>query len=253
MHAAAACSILLSLHLHTGSHLIEHSTYDDRVAWVLPPDRLAAFARAGVVINEEKKTRIVAVATVATTMRDMFTLNGTLDTTTVDEARHRAQHSLVTLASTVTPRNEPLPARVLDVEEAAMAELPTQRLCVGQSWLTRIPVVTTLGSGVASIQHKIVGFDGLLVEVDVKGSGIITGLEYNLPRLLPGSIGIAGRAWFDPAGGLITQESYVLHNRLIRTVHGKTIGFLETETVDVSTHAGAAKRVSRRQGKTRDR
>jgi hypothetical protein len=241
MHAAVACSILLSLHVHPGSHVVEHSAYDDRVSWVLPADRLAAFERAGVVINEDKKTRIVAVATAAATTHSLLTLNGTLDTTTVDEARHRAQHSLVTLSSTVTPRNEPLPAHTLDIEEAAMAELPTERLCVGQSWLTRIPVLTTLGSGTASIQHRIVGFDGSRVEVDIKGSGTISGMEYNLPRLLPGSIGIAGKAWFDLASGLVTQESYILHNRLIRTVHAKTIGFLETETVDISTHAGKSK------------
>src|SRR6202035_2511061 len=65
MHAAAACTILLSLHLHPGSHVTEHAAYDDRIAWVLPPDRLAAFARAGVVITEKKKTRIGPDAIVA--------------------------------------------------------------------------------------------------------------------------------------------------------------------------------------------
>src|ERR1700730_573852 len=164
MHAAAACTILLSLHLHPGSHVTEHAAYDDRIAWVLPPDRLAAFARAGVVITQEKKTRIVAVATVAATTHDMLTLDGTLDTTVVDEARHRAVHSIVPLASTVTPRNEPLPAHRVDVEDADMTELPTTHLCVGQSWLTRVPVITSLGSGIVSIQHTIVGVDGGLIE-----------------------------------------------------------------------------------------
>lgn len=238
MHPAAACSIVLALHLQSGSQVIEHAAYDDRVAWVLPPDRLAAFARGGVVIDEETKTRIIAVATVKTSDHKIMELSGTLNTTAVDVPRHRATHSIVDVSNTVTPRNQPLPARILDVEESPMADLPAQPLCVGQSWRTREQVLTTLGSGFASIDHTVVGIDsGHLIEVEIKGSGIISGMEYNLPRLLPGAIALSGKAWYDPVSGVVTQESYLLHNRLIRTVKGKTIGFLETETVDVTTRA----------------
>jgi hypothetical protein len=237
MHPAAACSILLALHIQGGSHVVQQAAYDDRIAWVLPPDKLAAFARSGVVIDEDKKTRIIVTTTASKSAHDIVTLHGTLNTTTVDVPRHRATHSIVAFTNTVTPRNDPLPAAAIDVEQAAMADLPVQRYCVGQSWQTHVPVVTSLGSGVASIVHTIARTaNGRAIEVDVKGTGIISGLEYNLPRLLPGAIGITGKAWYDPLTGVITREQYVLHNRLIRTTKGKTIGFLETETVDVTTN-----------------
>jgi len=238
MHVAAACSIVLALHLQPGSHVVEHSTYDDRVQWVLPPDKLASFARAGVVITEDKLTRVVAVATVTSTMRDMMTLTGDIDTTVTDVPRHRTQHVRAVLKSTITPRNDPLPARGLDVEESAMIDLPLAPLCVGQSWHTTIPVLTTLGSGIASIDHTIVSATATMVEIDVKGDGAITGEEYNLPHLLPGSLSFRGKAWFDVVNGVVSQESYVVRNRLIKTVRDKTIGFIETETVNVTTHAG---------------
>jgi hypothetical protein len=239
MHPALACSILLAIHLRSGASVVEHASYDDRIAWVLPPDRLAAFARSGVVIDEDVKTMVVAQATAAAAPHGMTTLRGTVIKVTTDVPRHRTARSADDLSTTVTPRNEPLPARVIDVEDAAMTELPVGRLCVGQSWDTRIPVMTTLGSGIASIHHTVSGISGGIVEVDVRGSGVISGMEYNLPRLLPGSIGIRGTAWFDIETGFIRQESYLLNNRLIRTVKRKTIGFIETETVDSSDHTTA--------------
>lgn len=235
MHSAAACAIALSLHLQPGAHIVEHSAYDDRIAWVLPPDRLAAFRRAGVVIDEDKRTRIVALATVSDDPRDMFTLKGTVNTTMEDVPRHRATHSIENFTDTVTPRNDPLPARIVDLEDAAMVGLPGRPLCVGESWRTRVLVLSSLGSGEVTIDHTLVDVTDRLIQIDVHGIGIISGVEYNLPRLLPGAMAIEGTAWFDPQRGMITQESYLVHNRLIRTVHGKTIGFLETETVDETT------------------
>ena len=239
MHVAAACSIVLAIHMQSGAHVVEHSAYDDRVAWVLPPDRLAAFARSGVVINEEKKTRITAIATVANTLRGMFTIDGTLDKTSEDVPRHRAEHSIEKITATLTERNDPFPAQRLDVEEAAVTDLPDGKACVGQKWRTHIPVMSTLGSGTATFDHTIVKNNGRLIRIDVTGAGVISGMEYNLPRLLPGHIEIAGSAWFDPVSGVFTQETYVLHNTLIRTVRGKTIGFRETETVEITTHVVA--------------
>ena len=238
MHVAAACAIALALHLQPGSYVVEHATYDDRVQWVLPPDKLASFARAGVVITEDKQTRTVAAATVAPTPRDMMTLNGTIDTTVTDVPRHRTSHNSAAFTSTITPRNDPLPARGLDLEEAGMIDLPVLPVCLGQRWQTSVPVLTTLGSGMASIDHTVVSATANLVEIDVKGTGAITGVEYNLPHLLPGTLSITGKAWFDVVNGIVSQESYVIRNRLIKTVHDKTIGFIETETVDVTTHVG---------------
>ena len=234
----ASCTIALALHLQPGSHVVEHSTYDDRVRWVLPPDKLAGFERAGVVITEDTQTSIVALATAAAPLRDMLTLNGTISTTVTDVPRRRTQHNTSAFSTTITPRNDPLPAQALDLEGSAMIELPAQPLCVGQVWKTHVPVKTTLGSGTATIEHTVVSIEGSLVEVDVTGVGTITGREYNLPHLLPGSLSISGKAWFDVGAGMISQESYLVRNRLIKTVHDSTIGFIETETVDVTTHVG---------------
>lgn len=236
MHFAAACSIALAIHFQPGAHIVERSSYDDQTAWVLPPDRLAAFARGGAVINEDIKTTAVAQATMSVLPHGLEALNGVLFKTIADVPRHRTRRALSDLSITVTPRNEPLPARLLDLEEAGMAELPTHRLCVGQSWQTHLPVMTTLGSGVATFVHTVTAQKGNLVEIDVKGSGVISGAEYNLPRLLPGSLRIHGTAWFDRSTGLVTQESYLVHNRLVRTIRQKSIGFIETETVDSTTH-----------------
>jgi hypothetical protein len=234
MYFATACSIALAIHFQPGAHVVERSSYDDQTAWVLPPDRLAAFARGGAVINEDIRTTIIVRATVSVMPHGLETLNGILFKTIADVPRHRTRHIMSDLNVTVTPRNEPLPARMLDLEEAGMAELPTRRLCVGQSWHTRLPVMTTLGSGVADFVHTVTAQKGDLVEIDVKGFGVISGSEYNLPHLLPGSMKIHGTAWFDRSTGLVTQESYLVHNRLLRTVKRKSIGFIETETVDES-------------------
>jgi hypothetical protein len=241
MHAAAACTIALAIHLAPGAHVVQRSSYDDRIAWVLPPDKLAGFERSGVVIDEDKQTTILAHATVGRTDHELMTLQGTLETTARDVPRHRVTHSFMILDVTVTSRNESVPARVLDVEEAPMANLPEGHLCVGQTWRTRMPVVTSLGSGSATIDHRVVRSDGRNVEIAVKGFGVISGLEYNLPRLLPGGIEFSGTARFDPASGAVTREHYVVRNRLIRTVKGKTIGFLETETVQVVLTISPAK------------
>lgn len=231
----AACAIALVLDLHPGAHVVEHSTYDDHVNWVLPPDKLAGFRRSGVVIDEDKRTTVVATTTVTHAPHGLMDLKGTLDETATDVPRHRTTYQAGPISTIETPRNTVLPASMLDIEQAAMADLPAGPVCVGQTWRTRLPVMTTLGSGIATIDHTVVKTDGDDVEVAVKGSGVISGMEYNLPRLLPGAIGISGTAHFNRATGAVTREAYTVRNRLIRTVKGKTIGFLETETVAVKT------------------
>jgi len=230
-----ACAIALVLDLHPGSHVVERSQYDDRVDWVLPSDRLEAFRRSGVVINEDKRTSLVAETTVTQAPHSLMNLRGTLQETATDVPRHRTTHEVDQISTTVTPRNTAVPASVLDLEEAAMVELPEGHVCVGQTWRTRLPVITTLGSGTATIDHKVVKIDGNFVVVAIKGSGVISGTEYNLPRLLPGAIGISGIARYDRIAGTVTRETYTVHNRLIRTVNDKTIGFLETETIAIKT------------------
>jgi len=236
-HAAAACTILLALNLHLGTQVSEHASYDDRIAWVLPPDKLAAFARSGVVIDEDVRTTIVAHATADSLSHGLAGLHGTIFKQTTDVPRHRTQATLDDFTTTLTPHNEPLPAEKLDIEEAPMIALPQSHLCTGETWETRLPVITTLGSGTATIRHTLAGVRDGIAQIDVQGSGVISGMEYNLPRLLPGSIAIRGTAWFDLARGFLREESFVIDDRLLRTVKGKTIGFKETETVDESESA----------------
>jgi hypothetical protein len=236
-HAAAACTILLALNLQLGTQLSQHASYDDRIAWVLPPERLAAFARSGVVIDEDVRTTIVAHATAESMSHGLAGLRGTIFKQTTDVPRHRTQATLDDFTTTLTPENESVPAQKLDIEEAAMAELPGSHLCSGGTWETRLPVITTLGSGTATIRHTFVGVLDGIAQIDVRGSGVISGMEYNLPRLLPGTIAIRGTAWFDLAHGFLREESYIIDDRLIRTVKGKTIGFIETETVDETESA----------------
>ena len=231
----AACAISLILDLHAGSRVVETSSYDDHVNWVLPPAKLEGFRRAGVVIDEDKRTTIVATTTVSRTPHSLMDVVGTLSETATDVPRRRTTHETDQISTSMTARNTAVPASRLDLEEAAMVELPAGPVCVGQTWRTRLPVMTTLGSGTATIDHTVVKTDGDIVEVAVKGYGVISGVEYNLPRLLPGAIAIAGTARFDRSLGAVTSENYEVHNRLIRTVKGQTIGFLETETVAIKT------------------
>ena len=234
MHAAAACTLALALHLQPGAHLVETSSFDDRVAWVLPPDRLAAMRKGGFIIDEDKRTSIVTRATVDPGDH-LFHLQGDSITTATDVRRHRISHADDVLDSTLSSRNVGVPAGRVDLETAAMADLPGTGVCAGARWRTRLPVMTTLGSGVITIDHTVTHADRHAIVVSVEGSGVISGMEYNLPRLLPGAMSISGTARFDPESGDVTREDYVIRNRLIRTVKDKTIGFLETETVHATT------------------
>ena len=240
MHAtAAACSIALALHLHPGAHLVENDALDDRIAWVLPPDRLAAMSKGGFVIDEDMRTTVVTHATVDPADHRLYHLQGETSKTVTDVPRHRVNRSTADIDTRLTPLNEAVPAQRIDIESSPMAGLPRANVCIGARWRTRLPVMTTLGSGIITIDHTVLHADARSIVVSVKGLGTITGVEYNLPRLLPGAMSIEGTARFDPASGDVTAENYVVRNRLIRTVKSKTIGFLETETVRAVTTVSA--------------
>lgn len=239
-----ACALALVLDLHPGSRIVERSQYDDHVNWVLPPDKLESFRRSGVVIDEDKRTTLVAETTVTQEPHHLMNLRGSLQETATDVPRHRTTHDVDQISTTVTPRNTAVPASVLDLEEVAMVDLPQGPVCVGRTWRTRLPVITTLGSGTATIDHKVTKIDGRFIDVAIKGSGVISGMEYNLPRLLPGAIGISGVARYDTVARTMTSESYTVHNRLIRTVNNKTIGFLESETIAIKTTVTAPESAS---------
>ena len=74
-----------------------------------------------------------------------------------------------------------------------------------------------------------------MVQVDVTGHGVITGKEYNLPKLLPGSIEMHGSGWFDPRSGFFTREEYEVHNTLLKPAGTEQIGYDETQSVDIVT------------------
>jgi hypothetical protein len=235
MLIAAACSLVISLRMAVPATLTERADYDDKIAWVLPKDRLDAFAAQGVVIVEEHRMSIVAIADVTRGRAGTFSYSADVTKTTVDVPRHAVDSSSATTHDVLDAQNRPVPARRIDLESAAVVGLPPRSLCAGESWSTQLPVDTSLGSGVATFTHTIAGVDGDLVQIDIRAAGAITGREYNLPRLLPGSISLTGSAWYDTRRGLIVQESYLIRDRLLKTTRGKTIGFDETETVDART------------------
>jgi hypothetical protein len=230
------CSIVLALRLHAGDHVTERAAIDSRIQWVLPPDRIKAFAASGFVIDEHRTTQLSGSATVTRSAGGLMTLSGIVHISVADLARHQHSEYSELQTATVNSRDENPTGAAVGIESAATAELPASPVCVGQRWQTHLPVVTTLGSGSIEIEHTVAGIANGLIQVDVRGAGVIRGREYNLPRLLPGSIGLAGSFWYDPNSGLVTQESYSVRNRLVKTVRGKTIGFDESETADVSTH-----------------
>ena len=235
---AAACSLVISLRIAVPATLSERADYDDKIAWVLPKDRLDAFAAQGVVIVEEHRTSIAAIADVTHGRAGTFSFSADVTKTTMDVPRHAVDSASTITHDVLDGRNRPVHPRRIDLESAAVVGLPPHPLCVGESWSTQVPVDTSLGSGVATFAHTIAGVDGDLVQIDVRAAGVITGREYNLPRLLPGSILLTGTAWYDARRGLIVQESYLIRDRLLKTTRGKTIGFDETETVDARTSLG---------------
>jgi len=84
--------------------------------------------------------------------------------------------------------------------------------------------------------HEVTGLANGRLEIAVQGHGAITGQEYHLPKLLPGTIELDGTAWYDLATHLVTAESYAIRNRLIKPMEGEESGFDERLTVDTSTH-----------------
>jgi hypothetical protein len=235
MIAAAACSIALAVHVPAGARIEAHAVYDDRIAWVLPPDRLAAFAHSGVVIDEERVTTAVMRGTASAGAPGTTTVRGEIATTVVDVPRHRTQARESGFRTTVDARGDPMPPQPVDLESAGMIGLPARPLCVGQSWSARIAVLTSLGSGAVVARRTVVASRDGIVEIAVRADGSITGREENLPRLLPGTISMRGTAWFDMGRGVVRVESYEIDDRLVRTIKGRSIGFIETETVDAST------------------
>ncbi len=224
---------LLALRLQAGERIQQRSDLVDRIQWVLPQKRLDAFIAQGIVINEEMRTTTAAIGVVTSTTSTAATLQGSSFTTVRDVPRHRSASSSDSGASRVTPRNVNVGTTVYAIESAPMVDLPDVPVTLGSRWTTRQRVLTTMGSGVATFDHVVSDISDGRVRIDVSGRGEITGKEYNLPHLLPGTISLNGSAWFDLDSGLVSLESYRIENTLIKPAGAERIGFLEVLDVSI--------------------
>ena len=215
----------------------EHAVIVDRVDWILPKKRLEEFRRSGIVINELQRTTIDGRARVGAVAGNEATLTARSHIVTVDVPRHSTGERTDTGRRRVTIYNAPAgpSAEPLDVVEAASADFPKRPLRLGDTWRTLERVSTTLGSGMAKFTHRVTAVNRDEIAFTVSGRGTITGAEYHLPKLLPGSIELQGTARFEREGGFVSYEHYELHNRLIKPLGAEQHGFEERETVDIST------------------
>ncbi|MBV8222244.1 MAG: hypothetical protein JO293_02700 [Candidatus Eremiobacteraeota bacterium] len=236
---AAGPPVQLALRLTPGERIVEHSDLIDRIDWKLAPDRLAVFRSQGVIIDEDVRTSIVATGVVLSTRDGVARIEGDVATTVHDVPRNQFTSSHDRGISTVTPHNAQPDTKIYALEDAPMVDLPLASVTVGSTWTTMQRVQTSLGSGTATFTHRVTSFEGGLVRIDVAGRGVITGKEYNLPKLLPGTIALRGTAWFDPAGGLVSQESYRIDTTLVKHQGGNDIGFVEHLDADTDVHKEA--------------
>lgn len=232
--------------LHIGDRIREHAYIVDQVEWKLPSKRLERFRKAGVVIKENRRMTIEADATVVSVRMAGASLQTHERISSLDVPRNQLTVTQQTFLDSLSAGNVQPASNQLSEAQAATVGFPITPAkpgYVGQRWRTNLAVVTRLGSGSVTFTHVISGFDNGRAEIRVDGRGVITGSEYRLPKLLPGSIRLTGSAWFDPASGLITQESYLIHNQLLKPAEGEQIGFDERLTVDSTTQKIRSKEV----------
>lgn len=213
-----------------------HADIVDRTSWVLPKAKLEGFRRAGAVITEDRRTTIDSHETVEKFDGEFARLGGMAHVVTLDVPRQQSTTKNQMVRNEVTVLNHQVyDAEALEIAEAAFADLPSAPLRIGMQWTTTERVSTALGSGALTLVHRVAGIEDSQLEVSVSGRGAITGKEYNLPRLLPGSMEVHGTGWFDPQLGYFTHESYAIHNSLLKPAGAEQIGFDETESVDIVT------------------
>jgi hypothetical protein len=231
MHPAA---IVLLLQLTRGEHFTEVISSSDRVSWVLPKAKLDRARATGIVIDEDLVTVADISASVDSIDNGVATLNSRTSLTTLDVPRRQRTKRTVSDTSSVDARNTPQRPR-LSPEEAATADLPAEAVTVGSAWTTHESVLTTLGSGMLVIRHTVTANSGGRVTVQIHGAGKIVGVEYDLPRLLPGAMVLTGTAVFDRNSGAFVSEHYDIHNSLLKPDGTEHIGFDEHESMSVTT------------------
>jgi len=191
-----------------------------------------------VVTDEETRTTFTSRGVIVRAGRSGATVRVAAQVSTFDVPRRHAGSSEGTADLHLSLDSEPSSGARPDVVEAAMRGTASAlRSCArrGQHWITQSAVTTTLGSGSASFEHTVMHDDRGLIEIEVRGHGTITGSEYHLPKLLPGAIELAGTAWYDPRSRLVIEESYTVHNTLLKPLEGEPSGFDERLTVDTTT------------------
>ena len=231
--------------LRVGDRIAERAYFEDQIEWKLPKKRLEPFRRAGVIIKEDKRITIEADAVIVSAQSGRASLQTHERISSFDVPRHRVTVSEQSFAVSLTDDNVEAASSQLSEAQAAMVDFPVTPArpgFIGQRWRTCLPVLTTLGSGTITLDHVISGFNDGRVEIDIEGRGTITGSEYHLPKLLPGTISLTGTAWYDPTSGLVSQESYLIHNQLLKPAEGEQIGFDERLTVDSTTRKVSSSR-----------
>ena len=231
MHPAA---IVLLLQLTHGERFAESISTSDRVSWVLPKVKLDHARANGIVVDEDLVTVADVSASVTALDGGVATLASHAIITTLDVPRRVRNKHDVTDTASVDARNTPQAVR-LAPEQAATADLPVGAVTVGSTWTTRESVLTTLGSGTLVIQHTVTSTSGGRVTVLIHGAGKIVGIEYDLPRLLPGAMLLTGTAIFDRVAGVFVSEHYAMHHSLLKPDGTEHIGFDEHESVSVTT------------------
>jgi hypothetical protein len=231
MHPAA---LALLMHFTRGERLSETVSSSDRLAWVLPKVKLEAARRAGIVILEDTVSVTIAALNVVNADEATATIHSIATTVTLDVPRRMSATTRTNAASTFRTDGGHA-ALSLSPVDAVLADLPPTDLRLGTRWTTRELVLTKLGSGEMDIVHTVTALSDESATIAVKGTGAITGIEYDLPHLLPGRMFISGNAVFDRASGTFVREAYSLHNSLLKPDHDEHIGFDEHENVAVTT------------------
>jgi hypothetical protein len=231
MHPAA---LALLMHFTRGEHLSETVSSSDRLAWVLPKVKLEAARRAGIVIVEDTVSVTIAALNVVNADEATATIHSVATTVTLDVPRRTSATTKTDAASTFRTDGGH-DASSLSPLDAVLADLPHGAFHVGATWTTHEHVLTRLGSGEMDIVHTVTALSAEGATIAVKGIGSITGIEYDLPHLLPGLMSISGTAIFDRASGTFVREAYSLHNSLLKPDHDEHIGFDEHENVAVTT------------------
>ncbi|HLJ82600.1 MAG TPA: hypothetical protein VKT51_00320 [Candidatus Eremiobacteraceae bacterium] len=231
MHPAA---LTLLMHFARGEHLAETVSSSDRVAWVLPKVKLEAARRNGIVIVEDTVSVTIAALSVVSADAATATIHSIARTVTLDVPR-RTSATTRSNAAAAYRTDGGHSASSLSPVDAVLADLPHADLSLGARWTTHELVLTKLGSGEMEIVHTVTALSDASATIDVKGFGSITGVEYDLPHLLPGKMFISGTAVFDRVSGTFVRETYALHNSLIKPDRDEHIGFDEHENVAITT------------------